>query len=91
MTRLPDLCVFLATPHEAITDSAKMTIPSIAILDSNVDPSLVTYHVPGNDDSPTAIQLYCKLFGETVRRAKQRRKLEKPDMDGIPTTPVQTN
>ncbi|KAF4517626.1 hypothetical protein B566_EDAN002857 [Ephemera danica] len=85
VTRLPDLCVFLATPHEAIKDAAKMNIPSIGILDTNSDPEFVTYHVPGNDDSPSAIQLYCKLFSQTVLQAKKLRSRDQPDIDGIPT------
>ena len=79
VTRLPDLCIFLSTldtilmPHEAIRDAAKMCIPSVGIVDTNCDPSLITYPVPGNDDTPSAIELYCKLFKTAISRGKDAR------------------
>ena len=78
-TRLPDLCVFLSTlnsavtSHRAITEATKLLIPVVGIVDTNCDPRLVTYPVPGNDDSPPAVALYCRLFKEAVLRGKARR------------------
>jgi len=80
VTRLPDLCIFFNTlntimvQHTAVRDSAKMNIPTIGIVDSNCSPDLITYVVPGNDDSPASIDLYCKLFKEAILRGKQKRK-----------------
>ncbi|XP_043680086.1 28S ribosomal protein S2, mitochondrial [Vespula pensylvanica] len=80
-TRLPDLCIFLhtldnvLTPHPAIIQAAKMCIPTIGIVDTNCNPNLITYPVPGNDDTPCAIELYCKLFCEAILRGKTARKL----------------
>lgn len=77
---LPDLCIFLTTlntvmtQHTAIRDSAKMNIPTIGIVDSNCSPDLVTYVVPGNDDTPASVDLYCKLFKEAILRGKQKRR-----------------
>lgn len=81
VTRLPDLCIFFHTfdnvlnPHPAIVHAAKMCIPTVAIVDTNCDPNLITYPVPGNDDSPCAIELYCKLFREAILRGKSVKKL----------------
>ncbi|XP_069556897.1 small ribosomal subunit protein uS2m isoform X2 [Brachyistius frenatus] len=78
--RLPDLVVFLSTlnnvfqQHVAVRDAAKMNIPTVGVVDSNCNPSLVTYPVPGNDDTPAAVELYCRLFKATVNRAKDRRR-----------------
>ncbi|XP_076014754.1 small ribosomal subunit protein uS2m [Genypterus blacodes] len=78
--RLPDLIVFLSTlnnvfqPHVAIRDAAKMNIPTVGVVDSNCNPSLVTYPVPGNDDTPITMELYCRLFKMTIGRAKDKRK-----------------
>lgn len=78
VTRLPDLCIFLNTlndvllPHEGITESAKMLIPTIAIVDSNCNPSLITYPVPGNDDSQVSIEFYCNIFKQAILRGKQQ-------------------
>lgn len=80
VTRLPDLCIFLNTlnnvmlQHTAIRDAAKMNIPTIGIVDSNCSPDLITYVVPGNDDTPASIELYCKLFKEAILRGKAKRK-----------------
>ncbi|KAL5106115.1 28S ribosomal protein S2 mitochondrial [Taenia crassiceps] len=77
-TRLPDLIIMLNTinpvgfDHVAVRDAAKMLIPTVGIVDSNCDPRLVTYPVPGNDDSPITIRYWCSLFAETIARAKRR-------------------
>ncbi|XP_073496855.1 small ribosomal subunit protein uS2m isoform X2 [Phyllobates terribilis] len=78
--RLPDVIVFLGTlttvfeQHVAIRDAAKMNIPTVGIVDTNCNPSLISYPVPGNDDSPSAMELYCQLFKMTITRAKAKRK-----------------
>jgi len=61
-------------PHGAIIDAAKMLIPTVGIVDTNCNPNLITYPVPGNDDTMSAIQLYCKLFKEAILRGKHKRK-----------------
>ncbi|XP_029921910.1 small ribosomal subunit protein uS2m isoform X2 [Myripristis murdjan] len=78
--RLPDLIIFLSTlnnvfqQHVGIRDAAKMNIPTVGVVDSNCNPSLVTYPVPGNDDTPAAMELYCRLFKMTINRAKDKRR-----------------
>ncbi|GJQ76800.1 mRpS2 [Trypoxylus dichotomus] len=59
---------------EATRDAAKMSIATIGIVDSNCNPNLITYPVPGNDDSPAAIQFYCKVFKAAILRGKEKRK-----------------
>ncbi|XP_003699364.1 mitochondrial ribosomal protein S2 isoform X2 [Megachile rotundata] len=78
-TRLPDLCIFLTTmesviqQHVAVAHAAKMAIPTVGIVDTNCNPNLITYPVPGNDDTPCTIEFYCKLFKEAIMRGKKRR------------------
>lgn len=78
--RLPDLIIFLHTlnnvfePHVAVRDAAKMSIPTVGVVDTNCNPCLITYPVPGNDDSPPAVQLFCQLFQTAVTRAKEKRR-----------------
>ncbi|XP_028148406.1 28S ribosomal protein S2, mitochondrial [Diabrotica virgifera virgifera] len=80
ITRLPDLCIFFSTlnnvlvQHTAVKDSAKMLITTIGVVDSNCNPNLITYPVPGNDDSPSAVELYCKVFKHAILRGKEKRK-----------------
>ncbi|XP_004640605.1 28S ribosomal protein S2, mitochondrial [Octodon degus] len=78
--RLPDLIIFLHTlnnvfePHVAVRDAAKMNIPTVGIVDTNCNPCLITYPIPGNDDSPSSVQLFCRLFQVTITRAKEKRR-----------------
>ncbi|XP_054853713.1 28S ribosomal protein S2, mitochondrial [Eublepharis macularius] len=78
--RLPDLIVFVNTlsnvfePHVAVRDAAKMNIPTVGVVDTNCNPSLITYPIPGNDDSPAAVELYLMLFRRAIARAKDKRK-----------------
>lgn len=78
--RLPDLIIFLHTlnnvfePHVAVRDAAKMNIPTVGVVDTNCNPCLLTYPVPGNDDSPPAVQLFCSLFRTAINRAKEKRR-----------------
>lgn len=80
VTRLPDLCIFFNTmntvlqQHVGISESAKMCIPTIGICDSNCSPNLITYPVPGNDDTPTSIEFYCDVFKKAILRGKEMRR-----------------
>lgn len=79
VTRLPDLIVLLSTldgvfaEHHAVSECASMLIPTVAVVDTNSDPRLVTFPVPGNDDTPSAVRLYCQLFKQAVLAGKSRR------------------
>lgn len=79
IVRLPDLCIFLNTmeengsQHVGVTESAKIFIPTIGIVDSNCNPNLITYPVPGNDDSIVSIKLYCELFKQAILRGKSKK------------------
>ena len=68
MGGLPDLMIVIDTNKEsiAIAEAHKLSIPVIAILDSNCNPDGITYPVPGNDDATRAIELYCSLFSGAV-------------------------
>ena len=78
--RLPDLVIYFNINNNSlglnpiVTECAKVNIPSIGIVDSNCDPRLISYPVPGNDDTPSAVRLYCRLFQEAIRRGKDLRK-----------------
>ena len=57
-----------------MTEATKVLVPIVGVVDTNCDPRLVTYPVPGNDDSPSAVSLYCHLFKEAILRGKAKRK-----------------
>ena len=68
MGGLPDILVIIDTNKEAIAvkEANKLGIPVIAVLDSNSDPTGITYPIPGNDDAIRAITLYCDLIAGSV-------------------------
>ncbi|XP_043914533.1 28S ribosomal protein S2, mitochondrial isoform X2 [Protopterus annectens] len=76
--RLPDLIIFFHTlnnvfeQHTAVRDAAKMNIPTVGIVDTNCNPSLISFPIPGNDDTPSAVELYCRLFKMSVIRGKDK-------------------
>lgn len=78
--RLPDTCIFLNTlndvllPHDGIVEAAKMLVPTVAVVDSNCNPNLITYAIPGNDDSRASIEFFCNLFKQAILRGKQKAK-----------------
>ena len=48
-----------------------LSIPIVAILDTNSDPEGINYPIPGNDDARRSIDLYCNLIKETIASAKK--------------------
>ncbi|XP_031637434.1 28S ribosomal protein S2, mitochondrial [Contarinia nasturtii] len=76
--RLPDLCIFLNTlndvllPHPGIVEAAKMLIPTVGVVDSNCNPNLITYTIPGNDDSRASVEFFCNMFKQAILRGKQK-------------------
>lgn len=79
VTRLPDLIILLSVVekvnelHSAVTMAAKLLIPTVGVCDTNADPTLITYPVPGNDDTPQSIELYCRLFKQAILNGKRKR------------------
>ena len=64
----PDLLFVIDTPKEslAIKEAKKLGIPVIGICDTNADPNVVDFPVPGNDDAIRAIQFYSELVSSAV-------------------------
>jgi small subunit ribosomal protein S2 len=50
----------------AIDEAKRLGIPVVAIIDSNCDPDLIDYPIPGNDDASRAIALYSDLFARAA-------------------------
>lgn len=68
MGGIPDILFVIDTNKEAIAiaEANKLNIPVIAVVDSNSNPSGVTFPIPGNDDAGRAISLYCDLIVKSV-------------------------
>ncbi len=72
MNRLPDALFVIDIGHEniAVQEAKKLGIPVIAVVDTNYDPSLVDYPIPGNDDAIRAVQLYVRAAADSVLEGK---------------------
>jgi len=50
----------------AVKEANKLGIPVVAVVDTNCDPDLIDYKIPGNDDAIRAIRLFCAAVAEAV-------------------------
>lgn len=68
MGGLPDVLFVIDTNKEdiAVAEANKLSIPVVAVVDSNSDPKGINFPIPGNDDALRAISLYCDLVVEAV-------------------------
>jgi small subunit ribosomal protein S2 len=72
MRKLPD-AIFVVDPKQeeiAVKEARKLGVPVIAVVDTNCDPDLVDYKVPGNDDAIRAIRLFCAAVAEAIIEGK---------------------
>lgn len=72
MAALPGLIYIVDIKKEklAMAEARKLGVPSVAIVDTNCDPDLVTYPIPGNDDAIRSIELITRLIAEAVIEGK---------------------
>lgn len=75
MHGVPQVAVIIDVPREmnAVKEAKILDIPTIAICDTNANPEMVDYPVPGNDDALRSIQLYCDLFVDAVLSGIEKR------------------
>ena len=73
MTKIPDMIFIIDTNVEdlAVKEASKLSIPIVAIVDTNSDPTGINFPIPGNDDARRAINLYCDLIKKTVLDAQK--------------------
>ena len=76
MRKPPDAVVIVDAQYEAtaIKEAASMNIPTIALVDSNTDPNIVDYPIPGNDDSLRTIQLIIGSIADSILEIKGASK-----------------
>jgi small subunit ribosomal protein S2 len=73
MNELPD-AVYIVDPRKediAVNEARKLGIPIIGIVDTNCDPDLIDYMVPGNDDAIRAVRLITSKVADAVLEGKQ--------------------
>jgi small subunit ribosomal protein S2 len=78
MERLPDALVVIDTTREAIAvaEARRLNIPTVAIVDTNADPDLVTYPIAGNDDAIRAIRVILQKLVDAIYTATHEANKE---------------
>lgn len=75
MRDLPGV-VFVVDPHKesiAVKEARKLKIPIVAIVDTNCDPDVIDWVIPGNDDAIRAVKLISQKIAESVAEGLQAR------------------
>ncbi|MFN8025239.1 MAG: 30S ribosomal protein S2 [Acidimicrobiia bacterium] len=95
LDRAPDAIFVIDTKkeHIAVTEANRLGIPVIAVVDTNCDPDLIDYVIPGNDDAIRSANLMCRIIGDAIiegqwlRQRKQARPGAKVE-DAKPAPPA---
>jgi len=76
MKRLPDIIWVVDTVREniAVQEAKKLGITVVAVADSNCDPDVIDYPIPGNDDAIKSIKLLTSKIADAVLEGKTRRE-----------------
>ncbi len=96
MERLPDAIFVIDTKkeHIAVTEANRLGIPVVAVVDTNCDPDVIDYVIPGNDDAIRAANLMCRVVADAVIEGKQIANKRRPGTraddvtDAKPARPV---
>jgi small subunit ribosomal protein S2 len=85
MNVLPKLLFVVDSKKEkiAVAEANRLAIPIIGVVDSNCDPDVIQYPIPGNDDAIRAIRLFSRLVSDGVMEG-QRVGRERPGPEATP-------
>jgi small subunit ribosomal protein S2 len=80
MKQRPDAIFVLDTKkeHIAVTEANKLGIPVVAVVDTNCDPDVIDYVIPGNDDAIRSGTLLCRVISDAVIEGKHMASLAQP-------------
>ncbi len=79
LNRLPSALFILDInkEHIAVSEARKLNIPTIALVDTNSDPTLVDFPIPANDDASKSISLLTRIMVDAVEEGLTERKMER--------------
>jgi small subunit ribosomal protein S2 len=77
----PDMIFIIDTVKEkiAVQEANCLHIPIVAPIDTNCDPDVITFPIPGNDDAIRSVQLFCKEMAEAINEGKELRAQDSVD------------
>ena len=72
MEKLPDIVFILDTKkeHIAVTEANKLGLALVAVVDTNCDPDVIQYVIPGNDDAIRSGTLMCRVIADAVEEGQ---------------------
>lgn len=73
--------VDIKNEHIAVREAQRLNIPTIAMVDTNSDPTLVDFPIPANDDATKSISLITGVIAKAIEEGMEERKREKVDAD----------
>jgi hypothetical protein len=87
MKNLPDMVFVVDTVKEkiAVAEANRLKMPVVAPIDTNCDPDVVDFPIPGNDDAIRSVQLFCQEMAEAINEGKS---LLEQDADAAPREEV---
>ena len=82
--RQPDALFIIGLNKEktAFKEAKQIGIPVIAVCNTNCNPRLVDYVIPGNDESVKSIGFFANLVADAIIESKKERKLTEEDNSG---------
>ncbi|MEI8001679.1 MAG: 30S ribosomal protein S2 [Actinomycetes bacterium] len=92
LEKLPDIIFVIDTKkeHIAVTEANRLGIPVVAVVDTNCDPDLIDFVIPGNDDAIRSANLMCRVIADAVdegRQLAQRRGVKTAGLSEAPKPP----
>jgi small subunit ribosomal protein S2 len=96
LDKAPDAVFVIDTKkeHIAVTEANRLGIPVIAVVDTNCDPDVIDFVIPGNDDAIRSANLMCRIVadavieGQWLRSRKQSKAGGRSDAPAKPSAPT---
>lgn len=79
----PSAIFIIDITHDSIpvSEARKVSIPIVALVDTNADPEKVDYPIPANDDAIKSIELMCNIIVEKIKESKKAEKVLMPEKE----------
>lgn len=79
LSRLPSalFVIDVVKEHIAVAEARKLNIPTFAIVDTNANPNIIDFPIPGNDDASKSISLILRAMTQAIEEGLNERKLAK--------------
>ncbi len=92
MEKLPSVVFVIDTgkEHIAVTEANRLGIPVVAVVDTNCDPDIITFPIPGNDDAIRSAALMCRVVADACDEGRYlaQKKNARSATKAEPTAPA---